>query len=410
MAQRTKTEPSLGTPRSGSQQGLRVRNRQLVLTTILNEGAATQSELARSTGLSQGTISSLVKELVADRVVETEAVVSSGRRATLVSLKSDAQIVVGVDVGRTHLRVATFNLRHELLGRKDFALELGHSYTQTLALAGECLTELLEVSGHDRAAILSCVVGVPVSIYTYSMSVIQGSVLPTWAGVDLREVSEQHLGTPVTLENDANLGALAHSVYDDTEAKNLVYIKIASGIGAGLVQDGRIYRSTSGLSGEIGHFQVFDAGTVCYCGNRGCLETIASTRSLVADFGRMRMNPEPTLSGLVAEVEARDPAVLRLIDDAGAALGKTLAVLANLLAPDVIVIGGPLGSAAADLLEAARVSAHRQALPAVEASTNFKVSRFKNDAELWGACALAIQIAGVRALGGGPLSSSITIK
>jgi len=379
----------------GSQRALRVRNRQLVIDCLKNDGAQTQTQLARATGLSQGTISSLVHELEAEAVVETTAVVATGRRATQVALRPDARIVAGIDVGRSHLRVALFDIRHQYLARKDFTLELGHAYPETLALAGTALTDLLRETERDRADILTCVVGLPASIDTTSMTVFQSTVLPTWAGVNLQEVAEQHLKMPVTLENDANLGALAHRVYCETEAKNLIYVKVATGIGAGLVQDGELYRSASGLSGEIGHFQVVESGTVCYCGNRGCLETVASSRSLVADFGRMRMNPQPTLEELVEAAANRDSAVLRLLADAGTAMGKTLAILANLLAPDVIILGGPLQGATQDILAAAQVSARQHALPAVERSTVFKVSKFVDDAELRGACALAIKLSPV---------------
>jgi predicted NBD/HSP70 family sugar kinase len=143
--------------------------------------------------------------------------------------------------------------------------------------------------------------------------------------------------------------------------------------------------------GEIGHFQVVDGGEVCYCGNRGCLETVSSTRRVVADYAHIRPGREVTLDDVVAASRAGDPAVRRILEEAGTALGRVVAMVCNLLSPDVVVLGGPLASIGQPLLDSMVVSVRQRALPGATASTVFELSSLDEEAEVRGACLLALR-------------------
>lgn len=370
--------------RLGAQQALRQRNRKIVLDTLSRNGPLTQSELARRTQLSPGTISSLVKELCADSIVHTTAVVSHGRRATQVSLTADSRLVLGVDIGRSHLRLAIFDLEQKVIARTDQVLEHGHRADETIRIARGIVDKLLAENHLTLADLELAVVGLPASIAPDG-TVVQASVLPAWSDVDLHEMCRETFGIPVYLENDANLGALAVRATQATEHDNLIYIKLATGVGAGLILNGTLYRSASGLVGEIGHIQISDSGTVCTCGNRGCLETVASVRRLVDDFNVIRQGGRQGLNDLVAAALADDPTVLRLLGDAGQALGKMMATLGNLFAPDAVIVGGSLGPATEKVLVSARAAIAQYALPAVAQRTTFTTSRLAESTEILGA-------------------------
>lgn len=391
MADNSRKGAKSSSERIGSQRALRIRNRQTLLDALGAHGPLTQSGLARVTSLSPGTISSLVKELLQKDKVRTQSVVSHGRRATQVSLTADSRRVLGVDIGRSHLRLAVFDMEHNVLARRDVVLQHGHRADETVKRARGIVEKLLAETNLALKDLELAVVGLPASIAPDG-TVVQASVLPDWSELDLQKMCQETFEVPVFLENDANLGALAVRATQAADSENLIYIKLATGVGAGLILNGSLYRSASGLVGEIGHIQIADNGTVCTCGNRGCLETVASVRRLVDDFNVVRQVGPQTLDDLIAAAMGNDPTVLRLLGDAGQALGKMMATLGNLFAPDVVVVGGSLGPATEKVLITARAAIAQHALPAVAQRTIFASSSLAESTEILGAGVLGASL------------------
>ncbi|HEY0215263.1 MAG TPA: ROK family transcriptional regulator [Cellulomonas sp.] len=376
----------------GSQQALRVQNAATVLAVLRRHGPQVQASLARSTGLSNATVSNIVRHLVDQGRVRTERVLTGGRWSVLVSSAPDGRVVVGIDVGRTHLRVLGCDAAHRVFGLRHVELDPDHDPDETLALASRTLDEVLADRDVPRDRVRACGMALPASLSPTTGVVVQASVLPHWSGRDLAALATAVLGLPTVVDNDANLGALGHVVFGSQGAVGaLLYLKVASGIGAGMAFDGHLYRSTSGLAGEIGHAQVVEGGDVCYCGNRGCLETVSSTRRVVADFGHIRPGRAVGLADVLAAARAGEPAIRRILEEAGSALGRVVAPVCNLLSPDVVVLGGPLTEVAGPLLDAMVVSVRQRALPSAVAGTRFLLSELDGQAEVHGACALALQ-------------------
>lgn len=376
---------------TGSQKALRERNIGLVLATLRVQGPRTQAALARTTGLSTGTVSSIVRELEASGLASTASTISSGRRSVEVSLAPDPRVVVGIDIGRTHMRMLGLDAARRSFGESLVQLSPGHEPFETLPLAAEMLDRMLEENQVDRSRVLRCGVALPASLEPAGGRVVQASVLPNWANVNLHDTLEAALGLPVLLENDANLGALAHfgsGVH--AGAHTLIYVKVATGVGAGLSFDGVLYRSTTGITGEIGHIPVVDNGEVCYCGNRGCLETLVSTRRLLGDLGRTRPGRSWDVAEVVRASLSGDLMVHRLLYDAGVALGLAVAPICNLLSPDDVVLGGPLAGGGRPLLDGMVASVRQRALPAATEHTNFALTDLGDVAEVQGACLLAL--------------------
>ena len=192
------------------------------------------------------------------------------------------------------------------------------------------------------------------------------------------------------MDNDANLGALAEFVWGAGKGKSEVaYIKVSTGIGAGLISGGRLQHGVGGTAGEIGHTVIADGGPVCRCGNRGCLETLASTRSIAELLSASRA--EQISSRRVLELcAAQDAAAQRLIGDAGRAIGVAVANLCNLLNPECVIVGGDLSAAGETLLEPLRETVRRNAIPSAVEDLEIVTGVLGERAELLGALALVM--------------------
>ncbi len=269
----------MGVETPGSQSSLHRANLERVVRAVRMAGSLTQAEIARATGLSAATVSNIVRELKDGGTVEVTPTSSGGRRARSVSLSGDAGIVVGVDFGHTHLRVAVGNLAHRVLAEDAEPLDVDASAAQGLDRAEHLVKRLIKEAGINPAKIVGVGLGVPGPIDVASGTLGSTAILPGWAGTNPRDDLAARIGVPVYVDNDANLGALGELVWGAGRgATDLAYIKVASGVGAGLVINGQIYRGPGGTAGEIGHITLDEAGPVCRCGNRGCLETFTAAR------------------------------------------------------------------------------------------------------------------------------------
>ncbi|MDQ0101793.1 putative NBD/HSP70 family sugar kinase [Paenarthrobacter nicotinovorans] len=386
----TKSHPR----KPGSQSALRHLNQQRIIECLLS-GPSTQAELSRQTGLSTATISNIVKIMQDAGLVSTEPTTSSGRRATNVRLNSNGAVAVGIDFGRRHLRVVLASLGYHVIAEDYIELPLGHQAEEGIAAAVRLLEKLLRENGIDRTAVVGAGAGIPGPIDRRSGTVAQGAILPEWVGIDILRRLEEALNCPVFVDNDANLGALSEVTWGPhSGVSNLMFLKIGSGIGAGLILNGFPYYGNVGITGEIGHATIHEHGLVCRCGNRGCLETIASTTTMIELLGRSQ-ETLLTPQDIVRNCLAGDSATQRVVDDAGLAVGRALGNVSNLINPEVIVVGGPLAGLGDLLLDPIRRGLVRHAVPVVGETTHLAMSSLGARAEALGAAALVFQHAGI---------------
>jgi predicted NBD/HSP70 family sugar kinase len=361
----------------GALHQLRNANRRHVIETLRSKGGLTRSALARETGLSRTTISTLLAELIGQGLVTEDngdAASGAGQRrtagrpATVVRLDHSAGAAVSIDVGARHVAVAVGDLGHQVLAEHWSSLPLGHRAQEGIELAVDLVRELLVKADVDVGSVIGVAMGLPAPIAQPYGMVASSNILPGWAGVHVAEEMSERLDLPVYVENDANLGALAESAWGAGAGfDQLAYIKAATGIGAGLVQDGHLFRGTTGTAGEIGHTTVAEDGPICRCGNRGCLELYAGGAALLAALRQSHPDVE-TLEQVVQLAEERHPACQRVLADAGRHIGVAIANLINLINPRRIVVGGELSGAGETLLEPMRGAVQRSAVrTAVEA-------------------------------------------
>jgi predicted NBD/HSP70 family sugar kinase len=210
---------------------------------------------------------------------------------------------------------------------------------------------------------------------------------------------------PVHVDNDANLGALGELVWGSGRGvKDLAYIKVASGVGAGLVINGKIYRGPGGTAGEIGHITLDESGPVCRCGNRGCLETFAAAR-YVLPLLQSSHGTDLTMEGVVRLGRDGDPGCRRVIADVGRHIGSGVANLCNLLNPSRVVLGGDLAEAGELVLGPIRESVGRYAIPSAGRQLSVLPGALGGRAEVLGALALALSEMGDSTLLDGTLTA-----
>lgn len=375
----------------------RSRNRLQVLDALRARGTASRADLARSTGLSRSTVSAVIAELMADGLVvdreETQATGSSGGRpGALLSLDRSAGAALAIDFGHSHLRVAVADLSSEILAERAENLDVDGSAAEAMETAARLAHEVLAEAGFAPQELLGAAMGLPGPVDRASGAVGSSVILPDWVGVRPAEEFAQALGAPVgvVVDNDANLATLGEARFGAGRgASDLVYVKVASGIGAGVMLSGRLHRGFSGSAGELGHVLHDPEGEVCRCGNRGCLETVAAAGPLVRLLAR-RHGERFTAAELIELVEGGDVGARRVLVDAGRAIGRALANLANVIGPERIVIGGDLGRAGTSVIDGVRESIERYALAAVTQSVQLRPAELGARAELLGGLSLVI--------------------
>ncbi|OKI49721.1 hypothetical protein A6A27_08965 [Micromonospora sp. CB01531] len=368
-----------------------------VATTLRVYGPSTRAELVALSGLSRTTVSAALADLGAAGLIGERASAhgpsGGGRPASVVRLTRRAGLAAGIDIGRRHVRLALADLAHEVLNvhetRTDF--DLDDRPDDALATAVGLFDSALAGIGAGRDDIVAVGLGVPAPI-TRDRRIGSPPMLPGWAGLRPADAFADLLGRPVRAENDANLGALGEYVWGAGRGcSDLVYVKLATGVGAGIVLDGRLYRGAAGTAGELGHVTLDARGAVCRCGNRGCVELAVGGRALLAHARQAK--PElADLAALIAAARDGDPGCRRLVADAGTQLGYALGNLVNLINPQRVVLGDELGTATDLLREPLQRGLAETAFAAAAEAVEVVQSDLALRAAAYGGIALALGV------------------
>ncbi len=312
--------------------------------------------------------------------------------------------VLAVDIGGTHFRVGLFDEqgRRLLVLEGDTDRNAGREWMLT-QLAARCRDLMANTDAPVKACGLSF--GGPVD---YARQTVTSVHATGWQGFELGKWVEQTLGIPCRLDNDANAGALGEYYFGAGRGtKLMVYVTISTGIGSGVVYEGKLLRGKDNMAGELGHIPVSDSGRICSCGARGCLETFCSGGA-IESLGRewaerrpehvTRMMELSADHGITAEVVMRaaaegDATAIHIVRDATRWLARGLLMVIRILNPDLIVLGGGVAQSGALLLENLRVSLEELASPTITYSTEIVTATLGNYSPLYGAAALGLEVA-----------------
>lgn len=353
--------------------GLRVRHRELLLRLIWERREVSRADLARVSGMARSSISAIVADLLETGLVhETRAGVSSGgRRPIMLGFDDNARCVLGFEVGASHISGVLTDLRGRVLGTREEPFDTRTEPRETVRRIVELARDLR--GEQARPGLLGVGIALPSPIDPETGGPLP-SVLPNWEGYDAQSELQSALDVPVKIDNDANAGALAELWWGEAGPRPLVYVKVATGIGAGLVLNGQIHRGRHGVAGELGHLSIDPNGPPCVCGANGCLNVIIGTPALLERARARRPHFPQTLlpakelsvHDLVDAAKQDDPLAKEIVAFAGQRLGEGLANLLNILDPGTIIIGGRLADSGERLLEPVRETIRRRtALTAV---------------------------------------------
>ncbi|MCB0872002.1 MAG: ROK family transcriptional regulator [Thermoleophilia bacterium] len=377
----------------GSLGKLRSDNRARIVTALRSEGSLSRPELARLTGLSRSTVSTVVAELIDDGLVrEGTASAGRGRPAAQLILDPRAGFALAIDLAPGRIAVALAGVDHEIISRRALAAPTDTStLPELLDVLAELVAAVLDEADAPRDRILGCVMSVPARVDPASDSLGPESALRVIAGAPVARLVRDRLDMDVRLENDANLSALAEVVSGAARGhRDVVFVELSEGIGGGVVLDGRLQRGSRGSSGEVGHISVDAEDAVCRCGNEGCLEAVASVGAVLARVAEHADAPT-TIEDLITRALAGDPICARTLRDAGSRVGQTLGAVCNVVAPTMIVIGGRLAPGWPLMETAFRAALDRAAIHELANDVDVAPSALGADGRLIGGITLVLR-------------------
>jgi predicted NBD/HSP70 family sugar kinase len=363
-----------------------------VLDLIRSGRARTRGELGHATGLARSTIRQRIDALKSvGLVVESEATAPStgGRPPSLLSFNADAGLVLAADLGATHSRVAVTNLLAEPLADTTAEIDIDAGPIEVLSWLDRTFRELLGAIGRPAGEVRGMGIGLPGPVdFAQGMAVNP----PIMAGWHLYPVAEHCRGlypVPVLVDNDVNIMALGEYWVMEPKVEDFVFIKVGTGIGSGLIMGGRLQRGAKGAAGDIGHVRTTSDDARCRCGNNGCLEAAAGGRAVAAHL-RERGFEASNTRDVVALVQQGNREAIRAVREAGRLLGQVLASTVNLLNPALIMIGGDMAKAEADLLAGIREVVYQRSTTLSTTDLRIAVSSLGDRAGTTGAAAMAL--------------------
>ena len=330
----------------------------------------TRSELAEVAGLGRSAVAQRVDALVASDLVGSvgEATSTGGRPPTQFAFNPAARVVLAADIGATHVRLAVTDLAAHVLASELHDLDIALGPQAVLGWVIEHGRRLLGAAGRQPADLAGVGIGLPGPVEHATGRPANPPIMPGWDGFDVPGLVRAELGCVVVVDNDVNVMALGERYLGFPDVDHLMLVKVATGIGCGIISDGALRRGAQGAAGDLGHIQVpHGEDAVCRCGNVGCLEAVASGAAVA---GRLRASGIPASSSLevVALVRAGSVPATQLVREAGRTIGEVLASAVSLLNPSVIVIGGSLAEAGDPLLAGVREVVYRRSLPLATAN------------------------------------------
>jgi glucokinase-like ROK family protein len=366
-----------------------------------------RADLADKMGLTRAAVTVIINDLISNTIIlNTESrSTASGRPPVVLEINPNLGIVAAIDMGAMHLSAALGDFSARILEEIEIPFRVDEGPEKCLQQADTILRELLQKRGLSTTDVAAIGVGVPGPVIAEKGMVMAPPIMPGWDRFPIRATLEQKWGTAVTLNNDAELGALGEWAYGAGRGEqNLAFIKVGSGIGAGLIIHRQLYGGTTGSAGEIGHLTVDENGPLCACGNHGCLEAFAGGHAIAAQArkvvasGRRTLlsekDPESITARDVAEAARRgDLTAQEIIKRSGTFVGIAIAGLINLINPSTVIIGGGVAQVGDLLTAPIRQAVRERSLRASEHSVRITTAMLGRRSSLIGALVQAINAA-----------------
>lgn len=363
----------------------------LSLLQHLRDGKArSRGQLAELSGIARSTAGIRVDELImAGLVEEGAASYTGGRPSTKVRLLPRARVVLAADIGATHARVAIADLLGTVIADCSRSLGPNDEPESVLEWVLEQATYLCDEIQLSLSLVGAVGIGLAAPIERETGRPVDPPIMPRWRDFNVRSWLNQHISVPVLVEKDVNIMALGEFV-SNTSRGNMIFAKISTGIGVGIVAGGALQRGEQGLAGDVGHVRVEHGGNIpCHCGNVGCLEAVASGPALAAALTQQGIQAR-TSQDIVKLVREGSLEAIQLVRQAGRNLGEVLATCVSLLNPSTIFLGGTLADAGEHLLAGVREGVYARSMPLATQKLTITHADSGSSAAIRGAAALAI--------------------
>jgi glucokinase-like ROK family protein len=383
-----------------TRQQTKEHNRNLVLKTIFEHASISRAEIARITSLTRTTVSEIVADLIAMGLVDEIGVGSSmgGKSPILLSLVDDSRFLIGLDLAQNEFRGAVINLRGQI--KELVKLPVNHQNgDEALGLVYTIIDQLLQ---DEFQPVVGIGVGTPGLVNTRD-GVVVNAVNLDWQDLPLASLLHARFALPVCVLNDSQAAAMGEYTFGEGRKaeNNLVVVNVGHGIGAGIVINGQLFQGDGGGAGEIGHVVVVDDDPLpCRCGNRGCLETVASAQAIVkrarelasqtADSSLANEPENITFTTLEGALALGDPLACRVVGEAGHYLGKAISSLIGTLNIHKIVLSGEMTRFGECWLEAIRATVAQTSFSRLAQQTRVDVGQLGGNRVVLGASALLL--------------------
>jgi glucokinase-like ROK family protein len=379
-----------------------------IMRALRMQGRISRSEVSRITGWSKAKASQEIRGLVEKGyLVEVgEGVSEGGRRPRLLRINNQLGYIAGIDIGATSLEIAVADVTGLILQQRAETTDVHLSPETVLGRCSELLLQLINEQGGTPEQILGIGVGVPGPVDFARGVLVAPPLMPGWENFRIRDFFMKIFTSAfVAVDNDVNIMALGEQRAGDGEGvDHFIFVKIGTGIGAGIISNGKMHRGSDGSAGDIGHICVDKEGPLCACGNKGCLEAMAAGPAIVSKaMEAARNGTSPTLSQMResnggdlrpedvnAACREGDQAALDIIRESGKMIGDVLASLVNFFNPSHIFIGGGISNFGNHLLVAIRQAVLQRSLPLATTHLSIKFSRMGSTVGIIGAISLAL--------------------
>ena len=381
------------TPPLGADQTIaRKYNRAQILNRLRLQGAVSRADLAKQIGLTRSTISRIVDELIAEKLVHetTSSQSERGRPGILLSLNPDGGSAIGLEIGVNFISILLTDFSPTPIWRERVRLEQDDDWEAYIAKAEELISAARKIAESKNLPLM----GIGVAIWgmiDHAKGMIHFAPNLKWRDIPLEAKWNKLFNVPVYIENDANASALGEYYFG--AAKNIedfIYLSMDIGIGGGIISKGRLFRGASGFAGEIGHMVIDQNGEICSCGRRGCLETKAGRRVIVKRYRDLTQENDMTLETIIQRGMDGDTVAKMIFSEVGESIGLGIGTLVNLFNPKCIILGWSVGQAYELLMPGIQRSLEKSSLPELRAHLKIKPSLNGSDDALLGSIALVL--------------------
>ncbi|WP_068674194.1 ROK family protein [Oceanobacillus sp. Castelsardo] len=330
-----------------NQHVVKKENKALVLEKIIENSPISRADIASSTGLNKGTVSSLVNELLEEQLIYESGPgkSSGGRRPVMLLFNQVAGYSIGIDLGVNYILGVLTDLKGNICSEKKVSFN-NLTYEEILDKLFKIIDSLISSTTSSPYGIVGIGIGVPGVVDSYKKILLAPNL--NWRNVDLKAVLVEKYNIPVIIENEANAGAYGEKKFGvGKNHNNIVYVSVGIGIGVGLILNGNLYSGNNGFSGELGHMTIEVNGTKCSCGNQGCWELYASEKSLLLDAKRsdLQNTEDFSLETIIDRANSGESDSIHLFEKTGKYLGVGINNIINIFNPEQVIIGNRMAEA-----------------------------------------------------------------